>query len=347
MSQRKDGAARLLAGLTFGVACGVAIGRRWKRGRFSFRNRTVLITGGSRGLGLVMARQLASKGANLAIVARDRRELERAADYLSTMGAQVLSLPCDIRNQSQVEDAVEKTVDRFGRLDVVVNNAGIIQVGPMDQMTMVDFEDALAVHFFGPLHFTLAALPYMRRQGGGRIVNISSVGGKIAVPHLLPYAASKFALTGLSEGLRAELKRENILVTTVCPGLMRTGSPRNALFKGRHRQEYAWFAVSDSLPLLSTCAERAARKIIEATRRGSPRLIIGMHIKAAVLLSEIFPGASAALLSLGNRLLPGPDPSSGDKAWRGAESESRLAPKWLTRLSHTAARRNNEMESGG
>lgn len=99
----------------------------------------------------------------------------------------------------------------------------------------------------------------MRRQRGGRIVNVSSVGGKIGVPHLLPYTASKFALTGLSEGLRVELKRERILVTTVCPGLMRTGSPRNALFRGKHKREYAWFAIADSLPLLSISAESAAR----------------------------------------------------------------------------------------
>src|SRR5436190_6533704 len=141
-------------------------------------------------------------------------------------------------------------------------------------MTVKDFEDALAIHLFAPLFCTLAVLPHMRRARQGRIVNIASVGGKIAVPHLLPYCASKFALVGLSDGLRAELRRHHILVTTVCPGLMRTGSPPHASFKGQHRREYAWFAISDSLPLLSMSAERAARRILTACRRGAPRVVL-------------------------------------------------------------------------
>src|SRR5918912_3423887 len=129
-------------------------------------------------------------------------------------------------------------------------------------MTLEDFEQAMAVHFWGPLYATLAVLPQMRARRDGRIVNISSIGGKVSVPHLVPYSASKFALAGLSDGLRAELSKENVIVTTVCPGLMRTGSPRNATFKGKHRDEYAWFSISDALPLTSMSAERAARQII-------------------------------------------------------------------------------------
>src|SRR5204863_5194639 len=119
-----------------------------------------------------------------------------------------------------------------------------------------------------PLFTTLSVLPAMRRQGEGRIVNISSIGGKIAVPHLLPYDASKFALTGFSEGLRAELLKDGIYVTTVCPGLMRTGSPRNADFKGQHEAEYAWFSIGDSLPGMSMSAEAAAERIVTAFRQG-------------------------------------------------------------------------------
>ena len=136
-------------------------------------------------------------------------------------------------------------------MDVLVNNAGIIQVGPIDHMKIADFEDAMLTHFWGPLYAILAALPHMHREGAGRIVNISSIGGRISIPHLVPYSASKFALAGLSEGLRAELARHNIVVTSVYPGLMRTGSPVNAMFKGQRPQEYAWFAISDSLPLAS------------------------------------------------------------------------------------------------
>src|SRR5260370_40570175 len=114
----------------------------------------------------------------------------------------------------------------------------------------------------------------MRMCGGGRIVNISSIGGKIAVPDLEPSSASKFALTGFSDGIRAELVRDNIYVTTVAPGMMRTGSHMNARFKGRHDSEFAWFAVSAGAPLISMNAERAARKILAACRRGQPSLTL-------------------------------------------------------------------------
>jgi short-subunit dehydrogenase len=225
---------------------------------------------------------------------------------------------------------------------VLINNAGVIQVGPLEHMTLSDFEEALAVHFYAPLHCTLAVLPYMRNAGHGRIVNIASVGGRIAVPHLVPYCASKFALVGLSEGLRTELRRHNIFVTTVCPGLMRTGSSRNALFKGKHRREYAWFAVSSSLPLLSVDAERAARRIIEACRRGTSRLVIGWHTRGAILLNELFPGTASSLTAIANRLLPAAA-ADGTKGLRsGSESESWLTPRWLTRFSEKAALQNNQ-----
>ena len=178
------------------------------------------------------------------------------------------------------------------------------------------------------------------------MVNIASIGGKVAVPHLLPYTASKFALVGLSDGLRAELAKENILVTTVCPGLMRTGSPRNALFKGRHRNEYAWFSIGDSLPGLSMNAERAARKILTAARRGTGRLVLGLPAKTAVLASELLPGTAAQLSKLGNKMLPKPSPAPrGYRARRGAESQSFLAPSILTHLSDTAAKKNNEISA--
>src|SRR6201982_336127 len=107
----------------------------------------------------------------------------------------------------------------------------------------------------------------MRVWGGGRIVNISSMGGKVAMPHFAPYSASKFALTGFSDAIRSELARENIHVTTVAPGLMRTGSHVNAQFKGEHDAEFGWFAAASGMPLISMNAERAARKILAACRR--------------------------------------------------------------------------------
>jgi len=238
---------------------------------------------------------------------------------------------------------MRKVADCFGGLDVLINNAGIIQVGPLEHMRFEDFEEAMAVHFWGPLHTTFAALPWLRRQGGGRIVNISSIGGLIAVPHLLPYCASKFALVGLSDGLRAELRRHGIRVTTVCPGLMRTGSAFNAGFKGRHRREFAWFAISSSLPLLTISAKRAARQIIRACRRGAPRLVISWPARAAVFFEKLFPSAAARISDRVNRMLPNLADRSGDEARTGWEAKSVLAPSLLTSLSERAAKRNNEL----
>ena len=313
-----------------------------RRRTFSFRDRIVVITGGSRGLGLVMAREFAQLGARLALLARDENELQRAQAELKSRGARVLTFPCDLRDRKQIEQTVHRVAAELGRIDVLVNNAGIIEVGPFEHMTPQDFEDAMAVHFFGPLFMTLAVLPHMRRAEGGRIVNIASIGGKIAVPHLLPYSASKFALVGFSDGLRSELRRENILVTTVCPGLMRTGSPLNATFKGRYRDEYAWFSISGSLPLISLDAERAARKIVAACRRGAPRIVLGVPAKAAVLFNELFPGIAARLLARANDFLPKASPNADNGGHLGWESRSRISESFLTSLTGRAALRNNE-----
>src|ERR1044071_4346713 len=224
---------------------------------YDCNGKTVLITGGSRGLGLVLARGFAAEGANVAVCARDHRELERARVDLASRGARVFAFPCDVTDRARGREGVEVVARHFGRVDVLVNNAGVIQVGPLETMTLEDFEQAMNVHFWGPLYATLAVLPQMRARGEGRIVNVSSIGGKIGVPHMVPYSASKFALAGLSEGLRAGLWRAGVTGTTVYPGLMRTGSPRHATFKGRHKAEYAWFSLLDSLPVTSMSAERA------------------------------------------------------------------------------------------
>jgi NAD(P)-dependent dehydrogenase (short-subunit alcohol dehydrogenase family) len=312
---------------------------------FDFAGKTVLITGGSRGLGLVLAREFAARGARLSICARDPAELERARADLVRRGAQVFAFPCDVTERAEVREWVRLSARRFGSVDVLVNNAGVIQVAPAEVMTLADYEEAMRAHFWGPLYAILAALPEMRRAGGGRVVNVSSIGGKIGVPHLVPYSASKFALAGLSEGLRAELMKDNIVVTTVFPGLMRTGSPRNATFKGRHRAEYAWFTISDSLPATSIRVERAARQIVAACARGDAELVITTQALLAVKFRALFPELTSDLLSLANLLLPsarGTD-SIGARSAKGKESESDLAPSLLTTLTERAAERNNEV----
>ncbi len=331
-------------GLLAAAGAGVAMGRAWlARPRYSFRDRSVVVTGGSRGLGLEIARLLAEEGASLTLISRDEDELGRARAALQDTGAQVLTVRCDVTEFSDVESALRQVVDHHGRLDVLVNCAGIIQVGPMAHMSLDDYEAAMNVHFRGPLHTMLAALPYMRRQHGGRIVNIASIGGKVPVPHLAPYAASKFALVGLSSSLRAELAPDDVIVTTVSPGLMRTGSPINASMKGQHEAEFAWFAISDAMPGLSVASARAARQIIEASRRGQAELIISLPAKLAVAMYGLMPSTFVTMASVANRLLPRPTGASGDQPRLGRDSTSRWVPSRLTTLSDRAAVRNNEL----
>jgi short-subunit dehydrogenase len=314
-----------------------------RRGRaFDFKGKTALITGGSRGLGLLLARNLADQGARLAICARDQAELKRAEEDLAERQADVFAVPCDLTQREQVDRMVDTVRQRFGSIDVLINNAGIIQVGPMEEMEVEDYEEAMKVNFWAALYTTLTVLPQMKRNRNGRIVNICSIGGKLSVPHLLPYSCSKFALVGFSEGLRAELARDGIVVTTVCPGLMRTGSPRHAYFKGNHRAEYAWFSISDALPIASMNAERAARQIVNACRYGDAHVILTLQAQLAVLLHSMFPGATADLLGLINRLLPQPG-GIGKQRVSGEQSTSRLSPSFLTTLNERAARENNQV----
>lgn len=229
-------------------------------------------------------------------------------------------------------------------MDVLVNNAGVIQVGPYEQMEREDFENALGVHLWAPLRLMQRVIPHMKRQGGGRIVNVASFGGKVAVPHLLPYCASKFALVGLSDGIRAEVAKDGISVTTVCPGLMRTGSHVNAWFKGQQEKEFALFSIANALPLFSINAARAARRIVEACRYGDPFVIITPQARAVHLLNAAFPNLMGDLFKVIGRLLP--EPATGtNQAKLGWESRSRLTPEFVTYLADKAIERNNEKTS--
>jgi NAD(P)-dependent dehydrogenase (short-subunit alcohol dehydrogenase family) len=338
-----DNRQRFALGAAVGALAALAAGRAVRSRRaIDMAGRVVVITGGSRGLGLVLARQFAAEGARLCLLARDEAELARAAEQFPP-GLEVMTVRCDIRRRADVRAAVDVILERWSVIDILINNAGVIQVGPLEHMTAEDFENAMATHFWGPLHLMFEIVPAMRRRGFGRIVNITSIGGRIAVPHLAPYCASKFALVGLSDAVRTELDQYGIRVTTVSPGLMRTGSPRKASMKGRHEAEYAWFAISDSLPGLSTSAENAARQIVEACRYGDPELTITLPAKLAMMVNQVAPTAVANALVLANQLLPGPNSGDGEHSRRGAESTSKWAPSAATVLTDKAAVVNNEV----
>lgn len=312
--------------------------------RIDFEGRVAIVTGGSRGLGLVLARELLREGAEVAIVARTATDLERARKEFEVLdGRDVLAIAADVAQPGAMKEVVEQVVDRFGRVDLLINAAGTMLVAPVEHLEAGEFARAMDTHFWGPLLAIDAVVPIMRRQGGGRIANISSIGGRVAVPHLLPYCASKFALTGLSNGVGAELARYGIWVTTVVPGLMRTGSHINANFKGRHHQEFTWFAMAASLPLMSMSAPRAARKILESIRHGDRRRTVGLPAKLLIALDTLASELTSEALAAIARLLPRPAGEGGDAMHTGWNSQSRWAPSPLTKRGDQAIARNNQL----
>jgi NAD(P)-dependent dehydrogenase (short-subunit alcohol dehydrogenase family) len=266
--------------------------------------RVALVTGGSRGLGLAIARALGRRGARVVICGRVAEDLGAARAELAAQGVPALALVCDVTQPLEVARLVADVRQVLGPIDLVFNNAGTMQVGPIETMTRGDFEEALGIYLWGPLNVIGATAPSMQRRRTGRIVNIASIGGKVAVPHLLPYSCAKFALVGLSEGLRAELAKDGVRVTTVVPGLMRTGSALNARFKGDAAGELAWFAAGDVTPLTAMSASRAARRIVAAAARGEAEVTLSWQAKLVRTLHAIAPGLTIDLLGLLNRLLP-------------------------------------------
>jgi NAD(P)-dependent dehydrogenase (short-subunit alcohol dehydrogenase family) len=289
-----------------------------------------LVTGGTRGLGFILAGELARIGCPVAILGRDGPELERAEAELRGRGADVLGVACDVSDRDQVEQAVRAATERFGRVDILINNAGIISVGPFDALRVEDFRRALDVMYWGVVYPTLAVLPQMRARGSGRIATITSIGGKISVPHLLPYSSAKFAAVGFSEGLRAELAGTGVTVTTIVPGLMRTGSHLNASFL--NADEYPWFALGASLPGVSMDAERAARQIVGAIRRGDAECTLSLPAVALATLHGVAPGLTIRVLGLVDRfVLPAREAPRAPVS--GKEAEQRLGSPALDKLT--------------
>ena len=337
-----------VAGVTAGVGA-VVLGRElWKRARAvpGFAGQVVVVTGGSRGLGFAIAQEFAARGAKLVICGRDEEILHEAEQRLLAMRVEVLAVRCDIAQQYEAENLIRAATERFGRIDVLVNNAGTIAVGPIESQTVGDFQDAMNTMFWGTVYTTLATLPQMRERGAGRIVNITSIGGKVAVPHLLPYGCAKFAAMGFSEGLRAELAKDHVKVTTVVPGLMRTGSHANAVFKGDHEKEYSWFALGATLPFSSMDAHRAARRIVDAAARGASEIVLTPQAQLLALAHGVAPGTVTDILGAANRVMPGTG-SRDPHRFTGKESETRVSRSFLTALGRAAGRDLNQHPERG
>jgi NAD(P)-dependent dehydrogenase (short-subunit alcohol dehydrogenase family) len=315
------------------------------RPQTSLQGKVAIVTGGSRGLGLAIAQELAGAGAKVVICARNATELAAAEAQLRQAGAEVLAVTCDVSAQDETELLVQRTIDHFGALDIVVNNAGIIQVGPLESLTVDNFRQALEPMFWGMVNTTMAALPHLRARKTGHIVNITSIGGKISVPHMLPYSSAKFAATGFSEGLRAEVAKDNIKVTTVVPGLMRTGSDVQAEFAGDAEKEYAWFAASASIPGLSMDGRQAAARIVRAIQAGRTQLVLTLPAKAAVLAHGLAPALTQQALALVNRLLPSAPPGTElGRTVKGTEPAASAGPglSRLTALNRQSGEKLNQ-----
>ena len=272
----------------------------------------VVVTGGSRGLGYAIASRFARRPVRLVLCARSRFELEQAqasllAEHPHLRPADFYLVAADLANRYECERLIAETLAHFGRIDVLVNNAGIIGVGPAEVHPAERFEHTMNVNFYSALHTTWAALPHLLRQAPlsgstrARIVNISSIGGKVPVPHMLPYTVAKFALTGFSEGLHAELRSKGIRVTTVCPGLMRTGGEEHAQFYGDAEAEAKWFKFAAKTPGISTSVEHAARVIYRAVSHGCAEVTITPQAALAARIHGICPATTQLANAAVNR----------------------------------------------
>ena len=308
------------------AAVGAAAAYRRLHPEDDLADEVAVVTGASRGLGLLLATELARRGCRLLLCARDDAELDRAAARLREVGAEVATVACDLTREESAGQLVDAALERYGRLDILVNNAGIIRVGPVQSTSPADYEVALATMAMAPVRLALAALPVMRAQGHGRIVTITSIGGKVSVPHLLPYSTAKFAAVGFSEGLRAELGGGPVTITTVVPGLMRTGSHVRAEFAGRREQEFTWFSLGASLPLVSMDAERAARQIVAGMAARRPEVFLTPAAQVVGRLAGLAPEVTAPILhAVQSIVLPAPD-GDGDGACPAA-SFARPCPR--------------------
>jgi len=336
------GAGLLCAGTAAAVLV-QGIGRRKAR---RLNGKVVLITGSSRGLGLAMAEEFGRRGAKLVLTARDPWQLERTRQSLVERGAvedaeQVLTIPADLRQEEEAKHMVEQATEHFGRIDVLVNNAGVITVGPVENQHVEDFHEVMESNFYSAVHCALAALPQMLKRRNGTIVNIASIGGKIAVPHMLPYTASKFATVGFSEGLHAELRAKGVHVLTVCPGLMRTGSHLGAQFGGDAAREYRWFSLAANLPGISTSAAAAARRIVRAVMAGETEIAITPQAVVTARLAQLAPEIVGLVMGTVNRLLPAAIAGEKQELQRGADVRGQeLSPVGF--LGDAAARRYNQ-----
>lgn len=249
-----------------------------------FNNQVVIVTGASMGIGRELALQLAQQGARVALAARSADILEQVAGECRAAGGQAIVLPTDVTEPAQCQNLVERTVEQFGRIDMLINNAGIAQRSRFDELQdLAQFEKVMQVNFMGCVYCTHWALPHLKASRG-RIVTVSSGSGKFPAPPISSYCASKYALDGFFSTLRMELADNSVSVTMIYPTWVATGISTRAVDKdGRplgkiHSREIGAMSV-----------EVCARQILRAAARRRRELVMGFTTKLGLLLHPIFP----------------------------------------------------------
>jgi short-subunit dehydrogenase len=337
--------ARLFKNVGLSVAAGFAavrLIRQATRKKVDLAGKVVLITG-SRGLALALAYELGRRGSRLALCARDAEELRQACSLLEQENIEAIPFACDIAQENEIGPLIDRVLERFGGIDILINNAGEIEVGPFGDFALPDFKRGMDLMFWAPVNLTFAVLPEMKRRGSGSIVNITSVGGRVSVPHLLPYSCAKFALVGFSTGLSAELRSSGVHITTVIPGLMRTGSYLNAKFRGDAKHEFAWFGVLGNLPGFSVAADYAARCIRRALERKLYVCTISLPAKILIVCDALLPETTRTVLAGINRfLLPERQESTQTLTGHSLDRTFGRPFRVFTSLGKRAARQLNE-----
>ncbi|MDO5627261.1 MAG: SDR family NAD(P)-dependent oxidoreductase [Mobilicoccus sp.] len=307
------------------------------------RSRPVaLVAGASRGLGLLVAHELAECGFAVAGLSRDVDALAGARETMRGWGVDLATYVADVRDHERIEAVVEEIERDLGRIEVAIHVAGVIQVGPEDCFDRAHYEQAIDTMLWGPINVTQAVLPRMRERGRGRLGVVTSVGGMVSVPHLVPYSTAKFGAVGYTRGLGAELAGTGVTATTIVPGLMRTGSHVQATFVGDAGVEYAWFAPGASLPGVSMNADRAAKAMVAGVLQGRGLVMLSPLTQVAVRAHGVAPGLVGAAMGVMARLLPS---GTSRETVLGHDAKERLdsdVVDTLTTLGDEASARNNE-----
>lgn len=243
--------------------------------------KVVVVTGASMGIGEAIAKIFAAEGANLVLLSRDTSRAEAARARIGFLDRTV-ALSCDVRNSEEIDRVLALTLHHFHRIDIWINNAGRGLLDSVAQMETQAYHELFETNFFGALSAMQAVIPIMRQQGGGAIINISSVAGHIPLPFHAAYSASKFALNAIGKAAGIELRKENIDVLTVCPGYVRTDFGRNAA-RGREMKTVRPGSVR------GISAERVARATLRGYLKRKREVIVPWTMHVPVKLYQIAP----------------------------------------------------------